>query len=129
VRRFFRPGWLGLHALAIALITAFLGFGWWQLQRAETGNMRSWGYTFEWPMFAIFVVVMWIKMMYDEVHDDGDKDGEIGTAAPPLVASGVTGPSGNGQAGRLGQDHDADPELAAYNRYLARLNDEAQRHR
>jgi DNA-binding transcriptional regulator of glucitol operon len=126
VRRFFTFGWLGLHALAIVLVTAFLGFGWWQLQRAEAGNMRSWGYTFEWPMFAIFVIVMWIKMMYDEVHDDDkEADEEARTAVGPRSAFA----GGNGQVAGSGHNHDAetDPELAAYNRYLARLNDEAQR--
>jgi DNA-binding transcriptional regulator of glucitol operon len=110
-----------LHVLAIVLTTTFLGFGWWQLQRAEAGNMRSWGYTFEWPLFAVFVIVMWIKMIYDEVHAE-DKD-EAGPdtagqyAEPAAVAA---------QDARNGAD---DPELAAYNRYLARLNAEAQRRR
>jgi DNA-binding transcriptional regulator of glucitol operon len=121
VRRFFTLGWLGLHATAIVLATVFLGFGWWQLQRAEGGNMRSWGYTFEWPLFAVFVIVMWIKMMYDELHDDdggagGEHDAEAsdGPSAPVHVAA---------QDAQNGQD---DPELAAYNRYLARLNAEAR---
>jgi DNA-binding transcriptional regulator of glucitol operon len=118
VRRFFTPGWLGLHVLAIVLTTVFLGFGWWQLQRAEAGNMRSWGYTFEWPLFAVFVIVMWIKMMYDEVHSD-DEEGEAAdettseSAAATVVAT---------QDAQNGED---DPELAAYNRYLARLNAQA----
>jgi DNA-binding transcriptional regulator of glucitol operon len=120
VRRFFTPGWLGLHVLAIVLVTAFLGFGWWQLQRAEAGNMRSWGYTFEWPLFAIFVIVMWIKMIYDEVHaEEKDEAGGEETEAPTLTAVAA-------QDAQNGAD---DPELAAYNRYLARLNAEAQRHR
>jgi DNA-binding transcriptional regulator of glucitol operon len=107
-----------LHALAIVLTTAFLGFGWWQLQRAEAGNMRSWGYTFEWPLFAVFVIVMWIKMMYDEVHADDEEHAETDettpeSSAPTMVAT---------QDAQNGED---DPELAAYNRYLARLNSQA----
>jgi integral membrane protein len=76
VRRFFTPGWLGLHALAGALFSAFLWFGWWQFHRAVEGNGRSWGYTFEWPIFAVFVVVMWIKMMYDELHPEKKETAE-----------------------------------------------------
>jgi DNA-binding transcriptional regulator of glucitol operon len=124
VRRFFTLGWLGLHAVAIVLATTFLGFGWWQLHRAEGGNMRSWGYTFEWPLFAIFVIVMWVKMMYDELHEDGSADGGDGAAGAdgePLVAVRV--------AAQDGQNGEDDPELAAYNRYLARLADETRRHR
>ncbi|HEX6472941.1 MAG TPA: hypothetical protein VF069_27880 [Streptosporangiaceae bacterium] len=121
MRRFFTLGWLGLHATAIVLATVFLGFGWWQLQRAEGGNMRSWGYTFEWPLFAVFVIVMWIKMMYDELHDEGDAGGAHdaeaidGSPGPVHVAA---------QDAKNGED---DPELAAYNRYLARLAAEARR--
>jgi DNA-binding transcriptional regulator of glucitol operon len=119
VRRFFTLGWLGLHATAIVLATAFLGFGWWQLQRAEGGNMRSWGYTFEWPLFAVFVIVMWVKMMYDELHDDGSGGQPAETTGvlsePVQIAS---------QDAQNGAD---DPELAAYNRYLARLNSQARR--
>jgi DNA-binding transcriptional regulator of glucitol operon len=125
VRRFFTLGWLGLHAVAIVLASAFVGFGWWQLQRAEGGNMRSWGYTFEWPLFAIFVIVMWVKMMRDELHDDGAaEDGAAGLAGSdgaPGAAVRVAA-----QDWHNGED---DPELAAYNRYLARLDDEARRHR
>ena len=73
MRRFLTPTWLGLHALAISLITAFLGFGWWQYNRAMEGNDRSWGYTFEWPLFACFVVFMWGKMIYDELHPESGK--------------------------------------------------------
>ncbi|HEU5156572.1 MAG TPA: hypothetical protein VFU43_06210 [Streptosporangiaceae bacterium] len=125
MRRFFTLGWLGLHAVAIVLVTTFLGFGWWQLQRAEDGNMRSWGYTFEWPLFAVFVIVMWVKMMYDDLHDDGSgdrldgADGVAGSAGDPSVPVRV-----GAQDAQNGAD---DPELAAYNRYLARLDDEARR--
>jgi uncharacterized membrane protein len=128
VRRFFTLGWLGLHVVAIVLATTFVGFGWWQLQRAEGGNMRSWGYTFEWPLFAGFVIVMWVKMMYDELHDDGghgddgdDGAGPAGSGGEPRVAVRV--------AAQDGQNGEDDPELAAYNRYLARLDDEARRRR
>jgi hypothetical protein len=121
VRRFFTLGWLGLHATAIVFATAFLGFGWWQLQRAEGGNMRSWGYTFEWPVFAVFVIVMWIKMMYDELHDDGtgEQDADLTDewSWPGQIAAQDV------------QNAADDPELAAYNRYLARLNAETRRRR
>ena len=106
-----------MHALAIVLVTVFLGFGWWQLQRAADGNMRSWGYTFEWPLFAVFVLVMWIKMIYDELHADKDeadtREAASSAGSPAAVAI---------QDAQNGED---DPELAAYNRYLARLNAQA----
>lgn len=119
MRRFFTPAWLGLHALAITLFSAFLGFGWWQLERAQEGNNRSWGYVFEWPLFSIFVIVMWIKMIRDELSDDEESEEERTTApVRPLSEA------------ELIQQHEAeDEDLAAYNRYLARLNAESPRPR
>jgi DNA-binding transcriptional regulator of glucitol operon len=120
VRRFLTPGWLGLHALAIALFVAFLGFGWWQFDRAQSGNDRSWAYTFEWPIFAIFVIVMWIKMMRDELNDDPDAAGR----APAVIEE-----PAEAELKRtiIRQQEEEDPQLAAYNRYLARLNSESHR--
>jgi DNA-binding transcriptional regulator of glucitol operon len=120
VRRFFTPGWLGLHALAITLFAAFLGFGWWQFDRAQAGNDRSWAYVFEWPIFALFVIVMWIKMMRDELDDDPDARGR----APKVIEE----PAEAAVKRAIIQQQEAeDPQLAAYNRYLARLNSETHR--
>lgn len=120
MRRFFTPAWLGLHALAITLFSAFLGFGWWQLERAQEGNDRSWGYVFEWPLFAVFVLVMWIKMIRDELSDDKEQEDEPAAAASTRPLS----------EAELIQQHEAeDEDLAAYNRYLARLNAESHRQR
>jgi hypothetical protein len=129
VRRFFTLGWLGLHAVAIVLVTTFLGFGWWQLQRAEAGNMRSWGYTFEWPLFAVFVIVMWVKMMYDDLHDTGDGGDGGDTAGGRPAGSGGEPRVPVHVAAQDIQNGEDDPELAAYNRYLARLDDEARQYR
>lgn len=116
MRRFFTPYWLGLHALAITLFSAFLWFGWWQLERAQQGNDRSWGYVFEWPVFACFVIVMWIKMIRDELTGAGaPAEPEAAPGPPPTEAE-------------LIKQHEAeDPELAAYNRYLQRLNSRVSR--
>lgn len=135
VRRFLTPSWLGLHLLAITLFSAFLAFGWWQLQRAEAGNDRSWGYTFEWPVFACFVIVMWVKMIHDELQGTGGP-------ADAGAAAGATTGNGEGAEGAEGLDarpsavpteneiiaeHEAeDPALAAYNSYLRRLNAQSQ---
>jgi DNA-binding transcriptional regulator of glucitol operon len=118
VRRFFTPGWLGLHALAIVLFFAFLGFGWWQFDRAQAGNDRSWAYTFEWPIFAIFVIVMWVKMIRDELKDDGRPK------APKVIEE-----PAEAEVTReiIRRQEEEDPDLAAYNRYLERLNAQAGR--
>lgn len=118
MRRFLTPGWLGLHALAVALCSAFLVFGWWQLSRAQEGNDRSWAYVFEWPVFAVFVIVMWVKMIRDELNDDG-------TGTAPAVPAEPAEPPATAEIIRRHEEQDED--LAAYNRYLARLNAEPHR--
>jgi DNA-binding transcriptional regulator of glucitol operon len=112
VRRFFTPGWLGLHLIALVLIGIFLLAGWWQLTRAQGGNLQSWAYVIEWPMFAGFVVAMWVRMVRDELRGEND----AGTIVPARAAP------------RMAIDDADDEELAAYNRRLARLNDETTRH-
>jgi DNA-binding transcriptional regulator of glucitol operon len=113
VRRFFTPGWLGLHLIAIVLIGVFMLAGWWQLTRAQGGNLQSWAYVIEWPMFAIFVIAMWVRMVRDELRGETPETRSVvpGRAAPHIEI-----------------DDEDDEELAAYNRRLARLNDETTRH-
>lgn len=116
MRRFFTPGWLGLHLIAIVLIGVFLLAGWWQLTRAQGGNLQSWAYVIEWPMFSVFVVAMWVRMIRDELR------GETAETAAPR---GSLFPDRVAPANVIDDEDDA--ELAAYNRRLARLNDEAPR--
>lgn len=98
--------------VAIVLIGVFLLAGWWQLTRAQGGNLQSWAYVVEWPMFAIFVVAMWVRMVRDELRGETRETAAIvpRRSAPQVEI-----------------DDTDDEELAAYNRRLARLNDEATR--
>jgi hypothetical protein len=129
-RVLFTPRWLSWHLFAVA---AFIGMWWlgdWQFRRAMAGNGLSWAYTFEWPIFAIFGAVFWVKTVRDELHP-----------VPPAPAREITLPAGVSGAGqedavpvmagsRLAADDDdePDPELDEYNAYLAMLNKEVKRH-
>jgi hypothetical protein len=62
------PGWLCWHALVLGIVVGMGWLGWWQLRRAEAGNTRSWAYTFEWPLLAVFVVIFWAKTVRDGIH-------------------------------------------------------------
>jgi DNA-binding transcriptional regulator of glucitol operon len=53
--------WLLRHAGMLVLVATFLALGWWQLRRGQAGNALSWGYAFEWPVFAGFVVLIWLR--------------------------------------------------------------------
>ena len=117
------PRWLGWHVFVVLAGWGMLWLGDWQFHRAESGNALSWAYTFEWPLFAVFGVVFWMKTIFDEFHPAGSDEAEQielpGGASPALRASRAAG----------GEDGDEqDPELAAYNDYLARLNEQVQGH-
>lgn len=102
----------------VACVVGMLALGDWQWRRAQAGNALSWAYTFEWPIFAIFAVVFWVKTIRDEVHPP-DLSGSPEDGLP----AGVPAPAGGG-----GPDGGEDPELAAYNAYLARLASEVKGH-
>jgi len=121
------PKWLGWHAFAVAAVVGMLWLGDWQFHRAESGNGLSWAYTFEWPIFAVFAVVFWAKTIRDELNPPAAPAQAEGIELPASAGVGP-GPAGrDGQDSRAGQEAD-DPELAAYNAYLARLNQQVKGH-
>ena len=74
-RFLFRPKWLGWHALMVLIVLGMLALGDWQFHRAESGNSLSWAYTFEWPIFAGFVIVFWAKTIKDEFRPPASAEG------------------------------------------------------
>lgn len=129
MRKLLTPKWLALHALVVFLVLAFSVLAYWQLRRGEAGNARSWGYAFQWPAFAIFVIYMWIRMMREELHPatdepQADDDAEpVGVAGDPLPVGAVSAAAYDDED----DDPELDAELAEYNRYLAELNERAAR--
>jgi len=122
----FRPKWLGWHAFTVVAVVGMLWLGDWQFHRAESGNPLSWAYTFEWPVFAVFGVVFWVKTIFDEFRPPGSGDQEASEIDLPAGAGlPALGDSGSGTLAVREQD---DPELAAYNAYLSRLNEQVQGH-
>ena len=124
------PRWLGWHAFAVVAAAGMLWLGDWQFHRAESGNALSWAYTFEWPIFAVFAVVFWAKTIRDELKPPA-APAEAEGIELPASAGAAAGPGSrrrDGQDGRLGQADEDDPELAAYNAYLARLNQQVKGH-
>jgi hypothetical protein len=126
------PRWLAWHAFAVLAAWGMLWLGDWQFHRAEGGNPLSWAYTFEWPVFTIFGVIFWAKTIIDEYRTAGGTAGAAssGTATSGLPASGLAEPGEQlpdraHTAVMLDEEADDDPELAAYNSYLARLNSRA----
>jgi DNA-binding transcriptional regulator of glucitol operon len=119
------PRWLGWHACMVVAVLGMLALGYWQYRRAMEGNALSWAYTFEWPMFAIFAVVFWAKTIRDEFRPpDIDEVADKPEFAVGLAASEINEAEGK----ELMLAEPDDPDLAAYNAYLERLNDQVRGH-
>src|ERR1700739_2714280 len=114
-----KPQWLGWHAFIILGVVVMLWLGNWQLHRAESGNSLSWAYTFEWPLFAIFAVVFWVKTIRDEVYPPAQAKDAFALPGGIPVA-----PAADPRASD--EPAEDDEELAPYNAYLARLTKEVK---
>ena len=130
-RTLLAPRWIGWHLFAVLAVAGMIWLGDWQFRRAMAGNTLSWAYTFEWPIFAIFGVVFWIKTVRDELHPAPTASQAKDVALPPGSYQGQAGEhpaappaSGNG----AGPADEPDQELAEYNAYLAKLSSEIKGH-
>jgi hypothetical protein len=123
----FTPKWLGWHAFTVLAVLGMLWLGDWQFRRAESGNALSWAYTFEWPVFAVLGVVFWAKTIRDELKPPADPGEAEYVDLPSGAARAGSGDAADRQDGPAGEGED-DPELAAYNAYLARLNEQVKGH-
>lgn len=118
--------WWGRHALAVLLVLAFLALGRWQLDRglAARGTLQNFGYTAEWFFLAGLTVYGWGRLALDEVRP-GRKERRAVKAEEksPTEAAGSWTQLGDADDAPAGPPVPAvDPELDAYNDYLARLN-------
>jgi len=118
------PAWIARHVLALVLVAGFLALGWWQFSRATGGNSLSWGYTFEWPVFAAFVVFIWFREVQQarraarapEPAAERPAEQPVPRQDAPLTVRRPVRVPVASQA-----PADDDPELAAYNDYLSWL--------
>jgi DNA-binding transcriptional regulator of glucitol operon len=121
VRQFFlSPRWLAGHALVLVLAATCVRLGIWQWDRAHeaSGGPQNYGYALQWPLFAVFGVVAWVRILRIERE-------RVETPPKPL---GAPMPAADWQENPAFDD-DGDEELAAYNRHLAQLNAREQRSR
>jgi hypothetical protein len=131
-RVLFTPRWLSWHLFAVVAFFGMLWLGDWQFRRAVAGNDLSWAYTFEWPIFAIFGAVFWVKTIRDELRpaQPADRPRIVLPAGADVAGQATSAVDG---ALRPGPDDDADDgekdvELDEYNAYLAMLNKEVKGH-
>jgi hypothetical protein len=74
----------------------------------------------------VFAVVFWAKTIRDEFHPP--QAGQAGGRAEPAADAPAPGAAGPGEARGPGQDEPEDEDLAAYNAYLARLQEQVKNH-
>lgn len=112
---------LRLHVTLVVVVGACFLLGWWQLSRAVGGNSLSWVYTFEWPFFALYGVYMWWKLIHEPLSETRAAELEASKAREAEV--GEQSVRDRVEALAFDPYDDSDPELAAYNRYLANLHE------
>jgi DNA-binding transcriptional regulator of glucitol operon len=126
MRRLLTPRWVACHVLMVVLTIGMLGLAGWQLARATSGNMLSWGYTLQWPVFAGFVVFIWAREVRRALRRGADTLAvAANSAAPHAPAPAAPAPARRPVITRraVPAHHDTDdPDLATYNRYLRWLN-------
>jgi DNA-binding transcriptional regulator of glucitol operon len=113
------PKWLVGHVLVLATAVLFCRLGWWQWHRSrEThGNMQYLSYAFQWPLFAGFAVLLWVRIIRDSQRPPASDQRARPRPVPVDAPQRATGAD------------EPDDELTAYNRYLASLYERDRRER
>jgi hypothetical protein len=123
------PKWWAGHLLVLIAVLVMLRLGLWQYHRSQSGSggIQNYAYAFQWPCFAIFAIVLWVKTIRLELLDPDDKTSALANsrfAAKPLPDPKIRRAAGI----RIGivttpeAVDDEDREVAEYNAELARLN-------
>ncbi len=126
-RRWYTRRALLAHVALIIWVPGCAVACWWQVGVALSGDSLGWVYSVMWPSFAVFGTVFWWYF----IHDDPDTVGRRGlrrlqrAAADgrplPTLAEGVAPDDRTSSSTSV---EDEDPQLTAYNAYLAALAEE-----
>ena len=115
LRRLLTPRWVIGLVLALVGAAVMLRLGRWQLSRGEsTHSLQNYAYAVEWVLFAAFTLFCFYRFARDAGREDPHADAPACVEASVLAPAPVPAPA-----------VEDDPELAAYNAYLARLNESA----
>ncbi|MCI2416669.1 hypothetical protein MOQ72_04480 [Saccharopolyspora sp. K220] len=139
-RSLLTPRWLLLHALFViaTVATGFLAVWQWDRAHEAGGSFQNLGYALQWPLFGVFTIFLWIRLMRMDVHGN-QEEAEPESTAEPAPEDAVAAQLGDGPTTATRRkrplvpppappvDADEDPELAAYNQYLAELSERDRR--
>ncbi|GLZ80170.1 hypothetical protein Afil01_49770 [Actinorhabdospora filicis] len=115
--RFFTRRWIFAHTALVVVLAAFAWLAWWQIGRAAGGNALSWAYAFEWPLFGLCAIALWIR----EIRQELRKNGPLARPEDPPMESPFE------TKATYARPASGDDELSAYNEYLAWMNENPDR--
>ena len=121
--------WLMWHALALLAIALFVFLGKWQWNRAMAteGTLQNLFYAFNWWIFAGLVVYGWAKTLREDLQDLHTAPGGPVEQAETATKLALPALYAKPRPADLDDPIEDDPELVAYNAYLAELNQRSQR--
>lgn len=103
--------------IAVSVTMVLLGRWQWRVAHVHHGSVQNYAYAFQWWAFTAFVLFMWARVLRDQIR-----------RRPAVAAKPVAEPAPPAEYRRyvMPTSQDAppisdDPELAAYNDYLAGL--------
>ncbi|WP_459714787.1 hypothetical protein [Actinophytocola sp. KF-1] len=107
----------GIVLLCVVAFVGCLGLAWWQWSRflEAGGDWQNFGYALLWPLFGVFPAFMFWRMRTLKARASSEEQAPSQPAPPPE-------PDKTPVRQTAVRDAEDDPELAAYNAYLAQLN-------
>ncbi len=113
------PKWWVGHVLVALAATAFVALGFWQWDRSQSiaGDFQNLGYALQWPLFAVFAVLAWWRVLWLESRRTLATPESAAPPPPPPPPP----PAPAKRRPPPVQEDESDDELAAYNAFLARL--------
>lgn len=107
------PRWLGGLAVAIVAALVCAGLGRWQWDRSQAGHgtLQNLAYAFNWWLFAVLCIGVWVKALRDETRHPRSEQPQVAAPRPALGVNQVAD----------------DVEVADWNDWLAGLNADPRR--
>jgi DNA-binding transcriptional regulator of glucitol operon len=116
VRRFvFAPRWVAGHVLVLVAVVSCILLGRWQWGVSQhTHSLQNLAYALQWPLFAVFFLVAWWRMLHLESErlDEEEFDGSADATEPDATAAADTTAGADGADATAGADTTAGIDTA-----------------
>ena len=119
MRKLLTIRWIGFHVLTFGCVVlfSFLGHWQWDVGDSRRGTLRNYAYGVEWWVFGVILLVLWWRLLRQELHGDA----HVNAAKRAAISRAPRYRAPAPQIAAHVDDAD-DPEMAAYNRYLESLH-------